>query len=84
MTLFKTENPAPTPGKSSKSRLCRKVVKPPEPPNSCQPFDSAAEINFKIWRVYPLGFASLEVEIKQGASFPACAFSFAGESHFNP
>src|SRR5580704_18778731 len=60
--------------KPPKCPLCRKVVKPPEPPNSRQATDSVAEINLKIWRVYPLGFASLEVEIKFGASFPACAF----------
>jgi hypothetical protein len=33
--------------------------------------------HLKIWRVYPLESANLEVEIKFGAGFAACAFSFA-------
>src|SRR5580704_11600275 len=46
------------------SPLCRKVVKPPKPSNSPQPTHSTANINFKTWRVYPLQYASLEVELK--------------------
>jgi hypothetical protein len=33
---------------------------------------------WKAWRVYPSEYARLEVEIELGASFLACAFSFAG------
>jgi hypothetical protein len=61
----------------TKTAFVPNLVKPPEAPNSRQPADSVAEINLKIWRVYPLESASLKVEIKFGASFPACAFSFA-------
>ena len=64
----------PVRGKSSESRFCRKGVKPSKPPNSRQTHDSAAEINSKNWRGLPSGFASLEVEIKFGASFPARLF----------
>jgi hypothetical protein len=61
----------------TKTAFVPNLVKPPEAPNSRQPADSVEEINPKIWRVYPLESASLEIEIKFGASFPACAFSFA-------
>src|SRR5580692_2539453 len=61
----------------TKTAFVPNLVKPPEAPNSRQPADSVAEINLKTWRVYPLESASLEIEIKFGASFLACAFSFA-------
>jgi hypothetical protein len=44
--------------------FCRNLVKPPKPSIFSQPTDSAGNINLKIWRVYPLQFASLEIEAK--------------------
>jgi hypothetical protein len=61
----------------AKIDFVRKLVKPLEASNSRQVHDSAKEINLKTWRVYPSESARLEVEIKFGASFPACAFSIA-------
>jgi hypothetical protein len=62
--------------------LFRQILSSPQKqPNSPQAHDSAAEINLKNWRFYPSGFATLKVGIKFGASFPACAFSFAGNLH---
>ncbi len=51
--------------KALKTALVQNLVKPPEPANSRQSSDSTAEINLKIWRVYPSGFAILEVEIRK-------------------
>jgi hypothetical protein len=50
------------------------LVKPPNPANSRQAPDSAAEINLKSWRVYPSGFAMLELEIKLAQAFPLAPF----------
>ena len=62
--------------KTQKLPVCRKVVKPPTPPIFSQAADSDGNINLKIWRVYPLQFASLEVEANStGATGnPARAF----------
>jgi hypothetical protein len=48
----------------AKTGFDQNLVKPHQPPNSRQAPDSAAEINFENWRVYPLGFAILKLEIK--------------------
>src|SRR5579863_3845849 len=74
---MKSGTPCQTHPIKTKTAFVPNLVKPPDAPNSRQPADSVAEINPKIWRVYPLESASLEIEIKFGASFPACAFSFA-------
>jgi hypothetical protein len=50
------------------------LVKPPKPANSRQAPDSTAEINLKIWRVYPSGFAILELDIKLAQAFPLAPF----------
>jgi hypothetical protein len=44
-----------------KTLCCRKVVKPPKASIFFQAADSDGNINLKIWRVYPLQFAILEV-----------------------
>ena len=70
--------------KTGKLPWCRKVVKPPEAVNSRQAVDSVAEINLKIWRVYPLQSASLEIELNSGAGLVPAPFLFlagpAGQS----
>src|SRR5579859_1360059 len=53
--------------KTSKPRFCRNLVKGVKPSISSQPTDSDGNINLKNWRVYPLQFASLELEQKQEA-----------------
>jgi hypothetical protein len=60
----------------TKTVFCRNLVKPPKPSFFLQAADSDGNINFKIWRVYPLQFASLEIEAKiTGATGnPARAF----------
>ena len=66
------EAPVPTrakarlaePWKIAKTRFCRNLVKPPGASVSCQAADSDGNINLKIWQVYPLQFAILEIETK--------------------
>ena len=65
------------------SGFVRNLVKPPKAVNSRQPPDSAAEINLKIWRVYPSGFASLETEIHSGASSESLRLLLFPETSFN-
>ena len=48
---------------SGASELCRVLCgQGPGAPISPQPADSIPKIKFKIWRVYPLEYATLEVE----------------------
>jgi hypothetical protein len=49
---------------------CRKVVKPPKASVSFQAADSDGNINLKIWRVYPLQFAILEIGSKTKEARP--------------
>jgi hypothetical protein len=70
--------------KCQKWAFVQNLVKPPKPANSRQAPDSAAEINLKIWRVYPSEFAMLVLEIKLAQAFAACAFSFAQQSSSPP
>jgi hypothetical protein len=53
--------------KSSRTPKCRKLVKGVKSSNFFQAADSDGNINLKIWRVYPLEFATLEVEGKKQA-----------------
>jgi hypothetical protein len=50
--------------KGTKLPLCRNLVKPPGPSIFFQAADSGGNINIEMWRVYPLQFASLEIEGK--------------------
>jgi hypothetical protein len=43
-----------------------------------------AEINLKIWRVYPLQSASLEIELNSGAGFIPAPFLFLAGLRANP
>ena len=62
--------------KCAKTLWCRKVGKLPKPPIVFQAADSDGNMNLKIWRVYPLQFASLEIEANSAGATgnPARAF----------